>query len=150
MSGTYASEYMTDPHVPRGASYFRKAALTINDTLLSRMLFVMDRISLSVVEAVEAARTIARNRWEELKRLLANPSKAAFAAELNGSDAFLSKERLERFTRLFAQVKSGRKPVRKPMEPECWSGEGTQARFRRSGSNFGLSLSSSDVGEFGS
>ncbi|ACL62764.1 plasmid partitioning protein RepB [Methylobacterium nodulans] len=126
-----------------------KSALTLDDTLLSRMLSVVETIPPPVLEAIGAARTVGRDRWEELKKLLAHPAKAALAAEVIQSDVFLSKEGAERFTHLCAQVKSGRRAARKPAEPERWSGEGIQARFRKSGKTFSLSLSSADAGEFG-
>ncbi|MCB1419641.1 MAG: plasmid partitioning protein RepB, partial [Notoacmeibacter sp.] len=53
-----------------------KTALTIDDTLLSRMLSVAEVVPNAVLEALGAAKGIGRDRWEELKKLVLAPAKA--------------------------------------------------------------------------
>ena len=49
-------------------------ALTIDDTLLSRMLSVAETVPATVIEAIGAAKTIGRDRWEELKKQVKEPA----------------------------------------------------------------------------
>ena len=52
-----------------------KSALTIDDTLMSRMLSVAETVPAAVIEAIGAARTVGRDRWEELKKQVKRPAK---------------------------------------------------------------------------
>src|SRR5690606_15982500 len=47
-----------------------KTALSIDDTLLSRMLSVVETVPDEVLIALGAAKGIGRDRWEELKKLV--------------------------------------------------------------------------------
>ena len=131
-----------------------KSALSVDDTLLSRMLSVAETVPGPVLDAVGAAKGVGRDRWEELKKLLAVPAKALFAAEVVESEDFRAKEGAARFDHLLAQVRSGRRPaVRKPATAATsqWTApdRSVEAAYRRSGKSFSLSLSSKDGGEFG-
>jgi ParB family chromosome partitioning protein len=129
-----------------------KAALSIDDTLLSRMLSVSEAVPAPVIDAIGAAKGVGRDRWEDLKKLLAAPAKAQLAGEVVQSEEFLSREGAARFDFVLAQVRSGRKPAaRKPAEPSYWVApdKAVQAAYRRSGKSFSLSLSSKDGGQFG-
>ena len=131
-----------------------KSALSVDDTLLSRMLSVAETVPGPVLDAVGAAKGVGRDRWEELKKLLAIPAKALFAAEVVASEDFRAKEGAARFDHLLTQVRSGRRPtVRKPAAASTshWAApdRSVEAAYRRSGKSFSLSLSSKDGGEFG-
>ena len=65
-----------------------KSALTIDDTLLSRMISVVDTVPAIVLEAVGAAKGVGRDRWEELKKLVQITGNAAKAIEFIGSKDF--------------------------------------------------------------
>lgn len=70
-----------------------KAALTVDDTLLSRMLSVADVVPDDVLEALGAAKGVGRDRWEELKKTVLNPSIATRAQEIvKTADFRLSEE----------------------------------------------------------
>ncbi|MFE1598932.1 plasmid partitioning protein RepB [Methylobacterium sp. ID0610] len=127
-----------------------KSALTVDDTLLSRMVSVVEGVPMPVIQAIGAAKTVGRDRWEDLKKLLAHPAKAALALDIVRSEEFLSQEGAGRFTHLLAQVKAGRRPARRSATPERWAREGIDASFRNTGKTFTLSLSAKDAGAFGS
>jgi ParB family chromosome partitioning protein len=131
-----------------------KAALTVDDTLLSRMLSVADTIPLWIIEAIGAAKTVGRDRWEDLKKLMLRPSSAEHAKEVIRSEEFRSKETADRFNHLLAQLKTGRKSPRKAGQdnaPASWASEDrrVEASYYNTGKTFSLALKSKDAGEFG-
>ncbi|MET7245155.1 plasmid partitioning protein RepB [Methylobacterium sp. EM32] len=130
-----------------------KAALTVDDTLLSRMLSVAETVPGPVIDALGAARGIGRDRWEELKKLVSHPAKAELAREVVQSAEFLDKDAPERFGHLLAAVKAGRKAPRRPAEPQTvtWAAPDrtVEATCRRSGKSFSLSLTAPEAGPFG-
>jgi ParB family chromosome partitioning protein len=132
-----------------------KSALTIDDTLTSRMLSVADTVPPAVIEAIGAARTVGRDRWEELKKEVKRPASADFALEIVSSEEFQAKDAAERFNYLLAQLraarKSSRKAARKEIEPASWAPEDktVAASFRNTGNSFSLSLKSKNASEFG-
>ncbi|UHC16562.1 plasmid partitioning protein RepB [Methylobacterium currus] len=131
-----------------------KAALTVDDTLLSRMLSVAETVPGPVIDALGAARGVGRDRWEELKKLVAFPAKAELAREVVQSADFLAKDGPERFGHLLAAIKAGRRPqVRRNLEPQAvtWAApdRSVEATCRRSGKSFSLSLTAKDAGAFG-
>jgi len=127
-----------------------KAALTIDDTLLSRMLSVVEAVPASVLDAIGAARTVGRDRWEDLKKLVQNPAKAEDAKAIVRSEDFLQKEGADRFNFLLAELKAGRRPQRKAVTTS-WVPEDrlVAADIRNTGKTFSLSLRSKHAGEFG-
>jgi ParB family transcriptional regulator, chromosome partitioning protein len=131
-----------------------KAALTVDDTLLSRMLSVADTVPLSIIEAIGAAKTVGRDRWEDLKKLMSRPSSVEHAKEVVQSKEFRSKETAEGFNYLLAQLKTGRKSPHKAGQnkrPSSWASNDrrVEASFRNTGKTFSLALKSKDAGEFG-
>jgi len=88
-----------------------KSALTIDDTLLSRMLSVAEIVPDPVLDALGAAKGVGRDRWEELKKTVLNPGIATRAVELTATEAFLSAE--DKFAFLQSALKSGNRPVRR-------------------------------------
>lgn len=131
-----------------------KSALTIDDTLLSRMLSVAATIPATVIEALGAAKTIGRDRWEELKKQVKEPASADLAKEIVSSDEFRSKDAVDRFNYLFAQLKAARKNPRKArakIESASWAPDDRMvaATFHNTGTSFSLSLKSKNAGEFG-
>lgn len=129
-----------------------KSALTIDDTLLSRMLAVAETVPLVVVEAIGAAKAVGRDRWEDLKKLVARPAIAGHAREIAQSDEFKAQELGDRFNYLLAQLKTARRPPRKaPKLAASWTPDDkrVEAIYRNTGKSFSLSLTSKDAGEFG-
>ena len=69
-----------------------KSALTIDDTLLSRMLSVAETVPQAVLDAVGAAKGVGRDRWEELKKLVQIPANATKAVEFVGTEEFSARQ----------------------------------------------------------
>jgi ParB family chromosome partitioning protein len=65
-----------------------KSALSIDDTLLSRMLSVAETVPEDVLDALGSAKGVGRDRWEDLKKLIAVPANASEASMFVGTDAF--------------------------------------------------------------
>jgi ParB family chromosome partitioning protein len=133
-----------------------KSALTIDDTLLSRMLSVADTVPKFIIEAIGAAKTIGRDRWEELKKLTAHPANTELAKQVVQLDEFLSKDAAARFTFLLTRLKVTRNTARKTnqqrkVEAVSWAPEDNTvaATYRNTGKTFVLSLKSRNAGEFG-
>jgi ParB family transcriptional regulator, chromosome partitioning protein len=88
-----------------------KAALTVDDTTLSRMLSVVETIPSALIEAIGSARGVGRDRWEALKKIVAHPRKAESALEAASSEAFRRLEGAARFDFVLAHAgKALRKP----------------------------------------
>jgi ParB family transcriptional regulator, chromosome partitioning protein len=88
-----------------------KAALTIDDTTLSRMLSVVETIPSALIEAIGSARGVGRDRWEALKKIVAHPKKAELALETASSEEFRRLEGAARFDFVLAHAgKALRKP----------------------------------------
>lgn len=131
-----------------------KSALGVDDSLLSRMLSVVETIPAAVIDALGAAKTVGRDRWDELKRLVAHPKKGKQAIALIGSEEFRAKDSVGRFAILLAELKKAPAPVRKAVALDragSWAPEdkAVTANFRTTGKGFSLSLASKDAGEFG-
>ncbi len=131
-----------------------RAALTVDDTLLSRMLSVTDVIPRAVIEAIGTARTVGRDRWEELKKLVALPATAQQAVEIAKSPEFLGTESGDRFSFLLDRVRKRRKPVRRSSsvsQESSWTPKDNLvlATFRNTEKTFSLSLKSKDARDFG-
>jgi ParB family transcriptional regulator, chromosome partitioning protein len=88
-----------------------KAALTIDDTTLSRMLSVVETIPLALIEAIGSAKGVGRDRWEALKKIVAHPRKAELALQAAFSEEFRRLEAAARFD--FVLARAG-KALRKP------------------------------------
>jgi len=126
----------------------------LDDTFLSRMASIVEVIPLEVINAIGAARSIGRDRWEELKKLLLVPKATELADQVISSTEFLSMEPTSRFNHLLEAVKSARKQNRKPAastQTGGWSASDNllAATFTNSGKVFSLSLKSKDASEFG-
>lgn len=131
-----------------------RSALSLDDTLLSRMASIVEVIPLEVINAIGAARSIGRDRWEELKKLLLVPKATELADQVISSTEFLSMEPTSRFNHLLEAVKTARKQNRKPAastQTGGWSASDNllAATFTNSGKVFSLSLKSKDASEFG-
>lgn len=130
------------------------SALSIDETLLSRMMSVLEIVPDAVVEALGAARSIGRDRWEELKKLLAHPKAARHAVEIVGSKDFRVQEGPARFVHLVAALKRSPRRTKSraaSARPDSWAAPDKRltATFKGSGKAFSLSLGSQEAGEFG-
>ncbi|MGV1760586.1 plasmid partitioning protein RepB [Rhizobium sp. A22-96] len=130
-----------------------KASLTIDDTLLSRMLSVADTVPDVVLEAVGAAKGVGRDRWEELKKLVLAPAESQRATEFVETDTFKTSPDGERFNVLLNELKTVKKPKRPAALPSVRqfdvAAKSVAVTTRSSGKNFTIALSSKDASKFG-
>ncbi|WAP66843.1 plasmid partitioning protein RepB [Jiella pelagia] len=130
-----------------------KSALTVDDTLLSRMLSVAEAIPGPVLDSLGAAKGVGRDRWEDLKKIVQVPAKSARALELIQSDAFAQMEEGDRFGFLIERLKASgtRKPKKQPSAEKAWSlsGDAVKVSTRDSGKAFTLAVKSKDASQFG-
>lgn len=101
-----------------------KAALSVDDTLLSRMLSVAETVPRDVLNALGAAKGVGRDRWEELKKLVAVAAIAPQASAFIESKSF--KDSADPFNDLIDHLKRSGKP-KKPRKlnsenaPKSWA-----------------------------
>jgi ParB family chromosome partitioning protein len=132
-----------------------KAALSVDDSLLSRMLSIAETVPSEVVEAIGAARSVGRDRWEELKRLLQQPGKIAEAAKIVHSSNFQEIDEPSRFTLLLNGLKAAVSPKRKRQQKlpakMTWASadKSVVADCCVTGKSFTLALKSTEASEFG-
>ena len=131
-----------------------KAALTVDDTLLSRMLAVAEGVPRQVIEAIGAAKGIGRDRWEGLKKLVLPPANAERAKQFVASEQFASAEPEKRLDVLVAHLKTAPARRRKPetaARASSWVPEDKRvsAIFKSTGRSFDLTLKAKDASAFG-
>jgi ParB family chromosome partitioning protein len=128
-----------------------KAALSIDDTLLSRMLSVVETVPVAVIEALGPLKNVGRDRWEGLKKLLLRPQALQIAMNTITTTDFLEKEPPARFDHLLAAVKISGRRVPPTSLPSRWEPKdaSVKAEIRRSGKSFNLSLGAPNARAFG-
>lgn len=131
-----------------------KAALTVDDTLLSRMLAVAENVPDAVFDAVGSAKGVGRDRWEELKKLVLIPQKAEMAIEFVDGEEFRQSNPERRFDELLNHLKKGakRKQQAYKVAERAWAlaDKSVSVSTKDSGKAFTLALKSKDASRFGS
>lgn len=131
-----------------------KAALTVDDTLLSRMTSVAEVIPEDVIEALGAAKGIGRDRWEELKKAVLNPAAAQLASDLIRGETFNSQAGPDAKIRfLLDAIKAAGKGARRTKssnEPKLWQSddEALSVSVKRSGKTATIALTKANGGQF--
>lgn len=132
-----------------------KTALSVDDALLSRMISVTATIDSKIILAIGAAKKIGRDRWEEMKRLIANPQVFKIALEEVQTPEFDGLSSNERFEMLLKKLKqTGRSAKcrdRTSVNKSTWTAmdRSMAASIYRSKTGFQLKISSDSAGEFG-
>lgn len=131
-----------------------KSALTIDDTLLSRMLAVAEHVPQDVLNSLGSARGVGRDRWEELKKLMLAPAKADLARSLVRGEEIAKLPVADRFTALLSELKDksrNKKSVKSKPEERTWSlAEDTvKVATKDGGTAFTLALKAKDASRFG-
>lgn len=133
-----------------------QTALTVDATLLSRMLSVAQNIPRDVIEQIGPAKQIGRDRWEDFKKLASEPANSELLRAASEVDGFHNLDSNARFEHLHNRLASiGRTPKRKQdrrtPQKRTWSaGMGRiKAVVGRSGKAFSISLTAQDSSEFG-
>ncbi|MCW0000599.1 plasmid partitioning protein RepB [Pararhizobium sp. YC-54] len=130
-----------------------KTALTVDDTLLSRMLSVVDNVPEAILEAVGSAKGVGRDRWEDVKKLVMDPARASWAIAFVAGDGFRAVSSEARFNVLLEQLKNFKRPKQKSGKPleKSWdlAEKAVAVSTRDAGRAFTLSLKSKDASRFG-
>ena len=133
-----------------------QSALTIDGTLLSRMLSVSQKIPFEFIEAIGSAKQIGRDRWEDLKKLIALPDNAQTAFELISETSFSEQSSDGRFELLHSKLSQrgrGRRktPTRTAPKKHTWTANKGRIKgvIGQSGRAYSISLTSNDATEFG-
>lgn len=127
-----------------------KSALTIDDTLLSRMVSVVDAVPGEVLDAFGAAKGIGRDRWEELKKrvqITADADRAIkFVQTINTGDQ-------TSFNLLLTHLKSSKKPKtpKRAFAPAVWASQDNlvSATTKSRSKGFSLDFTEEDAKPFG-
>jgi ParB family transcriptional regulator, chromosome partitioning protein len=127
-----------------------KAALSIDDSLLSRMLGIAEGVPGDVISAIGAARTVGRDRWDDLKRLITAPGAPERAREIAAAEEFAAADSVTRFGLIMVGLKSRSRRRKAPPAPVWTPPDNTvSAEWRATGKAFTLSLGEHDGRAFG-
>lgn len=133
-----------------------QSALTIDGTLLSRMLSVAQNVPRPVIERIGPAKQIGRDRWEDFKKLAAEPANETVLDGALASEAFQDLDSDARFEFLHSKLaEAGRAPKRKktraqPRKRTWTAGKGRiKGVVGRSGKAYNISLTAQDSAAFG-
>lgn len=133
-----------------------QSALTIDGTLLSRMLSVAQNVPRHVIEQIGPAKQIGRDRWEDFKKLASEPENEKILKGALEFDGFQGLDSDTRFEFLHSKLaEAGRAPksrkTRATPKKRTWTaGKGRiKGVIGRSGKAFSISLTAQDSTEFG-
>lgn len=131
-------------------------ALTIDGTLLSRMLSVAGTVPAHVIEAIGPAKQIGRDRWEEFKKLMAVKNNHTVADSILATEGFDQLDSDTKFELLHSRVtEAGKAPKRRAAKAapakRTWTAEDGRIKgvIGRSGRAYTISLTSKDSAAFG-
>lgn len=131
-------------------------ALTIDGTLLSRMLAVATTVPEHVIAAVGPAKQIGRDRWEDFKKLMAIKANVKIADEIMDKTGFHQLDSDTKFEVLHSKIAdAGSAPKRRaakaaPSKRTWTAGEGRiKGVIGRTGRAYNISLTAKDSAEFG-
>ena len=131
-------------------------ALTIDGTLLSRMLSVASTIPSHIVEAIGPAKQIGRDRWEDFKKLMTEKANLKVADRVLETDGFDQLDSDTKFETLHSKVaEAGKTPKRRRTKAapskRTWTAGGGRIKgvIGRTGRAYNISLTSKDSAAFG-
>ena len=128
------------------------AALSVEKATLSKMLAVASMPG-DLLQIIGAAKGIGRDRWYELKMLLDKPANLTLAREFVDTDEFRSLSGDDRFNRLLATLKGGRKVTKAiaPRNSRQWmpADRAVKVDIKSDGRSYTLSLKAKDAVGFG-
>jgi ParB family chromosome partitioning protein len=132
------------------------SALTVDGTLLSRMLSVAQQIPRDIIDCVGPAKQIGRDRWEGFKKLRTVPANVKLVQQLVTDQSFAGLQSDARFELLLSKLSEKGRAVRKKtkratLEKRTWTANGGRIKgvVGKSGKAFSVSLTSTDASEFG-
>lgn len=131
------------------------SALTVDKTLLSRMLAVAQNIPISILDAIGPAKSVGRDRWEKLKKIIVVPANRERAAKYIQEVAFLNVDSVSRFNYLFKLLSEKGNTSRKKnivkIALKSWSApkEAVSAAIKSAPNSYSILLKKSDATAFG-
>lgn len=132
------------------------SALTVDGTLLSRMLSVAQQIPRDIIDAVGPAKQIGRDRWEGFKKLMAASPNVKLAQQIISDQGFADLPSDARFELLLSKLSEKGRAVRNKSKratpnKRTWTANGGRIKgvVGKSGKAFNVSLTSTDASEFG-
>lgn len=131
-----------------------KSALTVDTTLLSRMLSISQKVDETVIEAIGPAKSVGRDRWEAFKKLAILPAnKKKILARINqlGFSELDSDKRFDDLLKIVQTSKVKPKKPSKPSEKRKWTADHGQmtVMITNSINDFSIALKADDGIEFG-
>lgn len=131
-----------------------KRALTVDDTLLSRMLSVIEGIPAQVLDTIGAARGIGRDRWEHLKKELQHPAKVSALLDMVDEGIFDTIPEEQRFSAVLdavVKIRGSRKVAPARSAERSWSlaKDAVKVATKSSRTSFTLALKAKDASDFG-
>lgn len=131
-----------------------KRALTVDDSLLSRMLSVVEGIPVPVLETIGAARGIGRDRWEQLKKELQHPAKVSAILDQVSDGVFETTADEQRFAAVLDAVLKIRRsrsapPARSAERNWSLAKDAVKVATKSSRMSFTLALKAKDASGFG-
>jgi len=131
-------------------------ALTIDGTLLSRMLSVATTVPSHVIAAIGPAKQIGRDRWEDFKKLMAVKTNHPVVDRILATEDFKQLDSDTKFEILYSKIAgAGRAPKRRAAKAaptkRTWTAGGGRIKgvIGRSGRAYSISLTSKDSAAFG-
>lgn len=129
-------------------------ALSVDKTVVSKMLSVVKDIPDAVISSIGAARNSGRDRWYKLAQALREASAREAAAKITRTDEFVSADSDERLAllveRLEPQKEQGRKPAPARQAPSWAAADrSVRATLRSRGKGVSIDLSDKDAKSFG-
>jgi ParB family chromosome partitioning protein len=130
-----------------------KTALTIDDTLLSRMISIAETVPESVLDALGAGKGVGRDRWEELKKRVQTNDNAKRAIAFVTSPTFQGASFDARFNLLLDELKVAKLAGRTNRQPSerrfSIAGNAVRVTTREAGKTFTLALTTNTASTFG-
>ena len=132
------------------------SALTVDGTLLSRMLSVAQQIPPNIIETIGPAKQIGRDRWEGLKKLLSVPANLKLAQQVVTEQTYVELKSDARFELLLSKLAEKGRAVKKNTKraasaKRTWTANSGRIKgvVGKSGKAFNVSLTSTDASDFG-
>jgi ParB family chromosome partitioning protein len=131
-----------------------QAALTIDKTLLSRMLSVADQIPEEVLRAIGPAKSVGRDRWENVKKLFSssgNKQRALDAISLADFSLLESDKRFEAVLASLSQKTKSKRAKKQSDQQVKWSPKDGAVKgiISSSSKSYKLMLSANEADAFG-
>src|SRR5690606_13089576 len=126
------------------------AALSVDKTVVSKMISVVKDVPADIITAIGAAKESGRDRWYQLAVRLRDPKAAAYAREIIGTEAFISAGSDQRLNMLADALRTEKPRTARKVEPLTWApaDRSVSVTLKSSGKQATLSLKERDAAAF--